>query len=388
MEKQKICIIGGSLTGLMTALSLSRLDCEIDLVTGSLNEKLKSNRSVAISQDNYYFLQSLNIFKSANNNFWPCSKIKLYTEITDQKFSETLEFNNYIKEPKQVFYMIENSKFIKNLMDKIKKIKSISVIKNEMIYEIAKSRSLKSVKFNNFKSKYNLVIVCAGNNSNLVKNLFPKVLLEHSYNETSISTILTHLPTENNTARQIFLDNEILALLPIADNKTSIVWSVKKNIYQKKDSIIKKKIKTYTKNFYKKIKFMHDVEYIDLKFLIRSKYYEDRILLFGDALHTVHPFCGQGFNMTLRDLLSLEEILKEKLNLGLDIGRIDILSEFSKEIKPRNFVHSVGIDFMKSFFSFKGKSLNKSRYNILKLLNNSHFIKDRFFNIADKGFKF
>ena len=233
MEKQKICIIGGSLTGLMTALSLSRLDCEIDLVTGSLNEKLKSNRSVAISQDNYYFLQSLNIFKSANNHFWPCSKIKLYTEITDQKFSETLEFNNYIKEPKQVFYMIENSKFIKNLMDKIKKIKSISVIKNEMIYEIAKSRSLKSVKFNNFKSKYNLVIVCAGSNSNLVKNLFPKVLLEHSYNETSISTILTHLPTENNTARQIFLDNEILALLPIADNKTSIVWSVKKNIYQK-----------------------------------------------------------------------------------------------------------------------------------------------------------
>ena len=157
----------------------------------------------------------------------------MYTEITDQKFSETLEFNNYIKEPKQVFYMIENSKFIKNLMDKIKKIKSISVIKNEMIYEIAKSRSLKSVKFNNFKSKYNLVIVCAGNNSNLVKNLFPKVLLEHSYNETSISTILTHLPTENNTARQIFLDNEILALLPIADNKTSIVWSVKKNIYQR-----------------------------------------------------------------------------------------------------------------------------------------------------------
>ena len=71
-----------------------------------------------------------------------------------------------------------------------------NLILNEMIYEIAKSRSLKSVKFNNFKSKYNLVIVCAGTNSNLVKNLFPKVLLEHSYNETSISTILTHLPTK------------------------------------------------------------------------------------------------------------------------------------------------------------------------------------------------
>ena len=51
----------------------------------------------------------------------------------------------------------------------------------------------------------------------------------------------------------------------------------------------------------------------DLNFLIRSKYYKDRILLFGDSLHTIHPFIGQGFNMTLRDLLSLERILKKKI---------------------------------------------------------------------------
>ena len=66
MEKQKICIIGGSLTGLITALSLSRLNCEIDLVTGNLNQKIKSNRTIAISQDNYYFLQSLNILSNLN----------------------------------------------------------------------------------------------------------------------------------------------------------------------------------------------------------------------------------------------------------------------------------------------------------------------------------
>ena len=387
MEKQKICIIGGSLTGLMSAISLSRLNCEIDLVIGNLNEKLKSNRTVAISQDNYFFLKNLNIFKLGKNEFWPCSKVKLYTETKSQKFAEAFEFNNYIKQQNQIFYMIENSKLIKNLINKIKEIKSISVIKNETIYEIANSGSLKSIKFNNFKSKYNLVIVCAGNNSNLVKNIFPNTQLEHPYNETSIATILTHLSTENNTARQIFLDNEILALLPISNTKTSIVWFVKKNGYKKKNLVIKKKIKNYTKNFYKKIKFTNSIEQVDLKFLIRSKYYEDRILLFGDALHTVHPFCGQGFNMTLRDLCSLEEILKDKLDLGLDIGRTDILSEFSKEVKPRNFVHSMGINFIKSFFSFRGKSFNRSRYNILKILNDSNFVKDKFFDIADKGFK-
>ena len=46
-----------------------------------------------------------------------------------------------------------------------------------------------------------------------------------------------------------------------------------------------------------------------LNFLIRNKYFEDRILLFGDSLHVVHPLTGQGFNMILRDLASLEKIL-------------------------------------------------------------------------------
>ena len=43
MEKQKICIIGGGLTGLVTAIVLSKLNCKIDLVTGSFNKSTKSS---------------------------------------------------------------------------------------------------------------------------------------------------------------------------------------------------------------------------------------------------------------------------------------------------------------------------------------------------------
>ena len=152
---------------------------------------------------------------------------------------------------------------------------------------------------------------------------------------------------------------------------------------EKNNFLLKKKIKFYTKNYLKDIKFTTNIEYKNLKFLIRNKYFQDRTLLFGDALHVIHPFAGQGFNMTLRDLASLEKILKKKINLGLDIGSLDILSEFSDEIKPRNFAFSIGVDFLKNSLSFK-----KLRNNALKILNKNNFAKNIFFNIADKGFKF
>jgi len=382
MKKQKICIIGGNLTGLVTAIALSKLNCQIDLITGNINQNHKSNRTIAISDNNFDFLNKLNIKKSLIKEMWPCSIMKLYTEIKNEKFSKVFELNNDNKQ-KKVFYMIENSKIMKLMTSKIRQIKSISIKSHEKISEIFTSGLLKSVKINNNKFKYNLIIVCAGNNSSLVKKLFSNQIIENFYKEISITAILNHSSLKNNTARQIFLDNGILALLPISNTKTSIVWSTKENMKEKNNFLLKKKIKFYTKNYLKDIKFATNIEFKNLKFLIRNKYFQDRTLLFGDALHVIHPFAGQGFNMTLRDLASLEKILNKKINLGLDIGSLDILSEFSDKIKPRNFAFSIGVDFLKNLLSFK-----KLRNNALKILNRSNFAKDIFFNIADKGFKF
>jgi len=382
MKKQKICIIGGNLTGLITAIALSKLNCQIDLITGNVNQNHKSNRTIAISENNLDFLNKLNITKSLKKEMWPCSKMQLYTEIKSEKFSELFEINNSHKE-KKIFYMLENSKIMKFMISKIKQIKSISIKSHEKISEITSSGVLKSVKINNKEFKYNLIIICAGNNSNLVKNLFNNQTIEKSYREISITAILNHKSLKNNTARQIFLNNEILALLPISNSKTSIVWSVKDNMKKKNVFLLKKKIKLYAKNYLKNVSFATNIEHRELKFLVRNQYFLDRILLFGDALHIVHPFVGQGFNMTLRDLISLKKILNKKINLGLDIGSSDILSEFSNEIKSGNFAFALGVDFLKNSFSFK-----KLRDDTLKILNKSNFAKDIFFNIADKGLKF
>ena len=87
MEKQKICIIGGSLTGLVTAISLSKINCDIHLITGNANKNQKSKRTIAISENNFEFLYKLNISKSLAKKIWPCSIMNLYTDILVGNFS-------------------------------------------------------------------------------------------------------------------------------------------------------------------------------------------------------------------------------------------------------------------------------------------------------------
>ena len=94
MEAQKVCIIGDGLTGLVTAITLSRLNLKIDLFTSNYNKKIKTNRKTAISNENYNFLKKMKIFKFPKKEFWPCINMRLYSADENEKFNEILEFNN------------------------------------------------------------------------------------------------------------------------------------------------------------------------------------------------------------------------------------------------------------------------------------------------------
>jgi len=395
MEKQKICIVGGGLTGLITAITLSKLNnISVDLVSNFNNKvNIKSIRTTAVSQNNYDFLKKLNVIECSKKRFWPCQEMKLYTQGHGENFLEIFDIKKKSEKNKKIFHMIENNILVKNMLREINNCKSIKLINKKKISKILTSGFLRSIKFEETKnSNYNLIILCTGNNSDLTNTVFNSQPYGHSYEEISITTLINHEHCTNDTARQIFLDNSIFALLPISNKKTSVVWTMKKNEINKSTNILdlffKKKIKKYAKGFYNNIKIVEKLEFKDINFLIRKKYFKNRVLLFGEGLHQVHPLAGQGFNMILRDLICLEKILKDKINLGLDIGNDDVLSEFSLKTKPRNFVYSMGIDLLKNSFSLKNKNISKVRNNVIAGLNKSNFAKEVFYNLANEGFKF
>ena len=71
----------------------------------------------------------------------------------------------------------------------------------------------------------------------------------------------------------------------------------------------------------------------ELRLTNLRNYYKDNILAFGDLLHKIHPLAGQGFNMSLRDIKLLSNLIDERMNLGLELNS-SICQEFQKK-NPR-----------------------------------------------------
>ena len=107
-------------------------------------------------------------------------------------------------------------------------------------------------------------------------------------------------------------------------------------------------------------------------------------MVFGDLLHRVHPLAGQGFNMTIRDIKILLDIIKKKLDIGLSLDN-SVNLEFQKRVKHKNFIFSNGVDFIHEFFNIERKMKTSFLSKSVKLISNYPSINKMFTKIADRG---
>ena len=389
MKKQKICVIGGGITGLTVATVLARYDLCVDLVDENFYKNFKTIRTTAISDSNYDFLKKLNISNYFDKLSWPSREMQLFDVDKNTKKIPILNFDRE-NEKNNILYTLVNSNFSKVLKQKIKKNQNINIKSNIRVSELFFAEGMKCIKTLDQKIlKYNLIIVCTGRNSSLTKRLLEDRYFDNDYNEISITFIISHSSINNNTSRQFFLKEGPLAFLPISNSKTSVIWSIKKDIFYEQENNIKiflsDKIKKLSKEIYKNTRIFSKVESHNLNSHSGDKCFKERVLVFGDALYSVHPLVGQGFNMILRDIQKLDEIIKKKIALGLDLGSSLILSEFNNDTRANNFVYSTGIKIIKKIFTTNNIIFKNLRnYSTLKLNKNKNF-KSFFINLADKG---
>ena len=343
----KICLLGNNLTNLVLANILIKKKINVDIISQSKQPLLTNTiRTIAISNENYEFLRQ-NI-KGFSNLGWPSEKIKIYS--AKNKSSELFEFKN---KNQSNFFLLKYSALY-NLMKKNKSLKFINL----------KNYNLNDIK----KRDYNLIINSELNNP-ITKKYFQKKI-EKNYKSLAHTAMIDHKKIENKIASQIFTKNGPLAFLPLSKNQTSIVFSNNSTKLMDKLSLLKI-INKYNHQYV--ITKISDVESVGIKFLVLRDYFFKNILSFGDLIHKVHPLAGQGFNMTIRDIKSLSNILEENIKLGIDDGET-IAENFQKINKHINFMYGLGIDTINSFFKFDSKLQNNLSGPLFKILKGNKFL--------------
>ena len=369
MSKQRICIVGDGLAGLMTVISLSQIPgIEVILIVKKSSRK-HDKRTTAISETNCKFVKD-NITGLPGKLFWPSKKIELFYETPREK----INFLNLSEKNSNLMYVFENGKIKSVLLKEISK-KRIKIIRGEI-------KNLDELK------RYDLAILCLGGQTKIYDRIIKQRSINKDYKEVAVTGYIKHKLKSLN-ASQFFLKEGPLAILPFSKNYFSFVWSLKKEFYIHKSNKINDFVKTKILEIFKTKQNLtiSNIQSYPISLSLKRQYYEKNILILGEGLHTIHPVAGQGFNLVLRDIKKLKEIIKYYSGLGISIKNSYALNDFYNSRKPENIIMGLGVDATHNFFK-QNKYLDPFKEVIVRNITNNKTLKKISKIISNQGLSF
>jgi 2-octaprenyl-3-methyl-6-methoxy-1,4-benzoquinol hydroxylase/2-octaprenylphenol hydroxylase len=196
--------------------------------------------------------------------------------------------------------------------------------------------------------------------------------------------VVAHVRTERpheNTAWQRFLSSGPLALLPLADGRSSIVWSLPEADAQRvlvlDDQAFLDELGLASDFQLGRIVATTPRAAFPLKLQLAERYQAERMVLLGDAAHAVHPLAGQGVNLGLRDVAELRDSLFAARTAGRDIGAEHVLRRYARRRRSADTLDALGFDALARIYAWQSPALVTARGLGVRLLDHLAPLKRR-----------
>ena len=356
-----IVIIGGGLIGASLGIVLHGHGLKVAILEANkLSVSTQPNyddRAIALAYGSRCIFEGMGLWSKMHELVTPINDI----HISDQGHFGVTRINHRDENVEALGYVITAREMGKVLLKSLKAKKDIHVISPATLTELkfATDHAICSVETASGTQELSTrLVIAADGGQSTVRKMLGFAASNRSYEQTAIIANISTELAHKNVAYERFTPNGPLALLPMPDERCAIVWTHANNQAQEimtlNDADFIQQLQKSFGNRLGRITNVGKRQAYPLSLVRAKQQSQHRLVLIGNAAHTLHPIAGQGFNLGLRDVAALAQLIIDAQKSHSDIGHIDLLSHYSKWRKHdqeiiTGFTHSLVKIFSTAF---------------------------------------
>ena len=323
-EHYDLVVLGGGLTGFAMAAAAATPGCSVLLIEARpLSDPLTvpfDGRVTAVARGSKLMLDGIGAWATMAEDAEPIRDIV----VGESGASSTVHYDHRDVGREPLGWIIENRHIKHALMQRAEKLPSIDVIApGEMArFDIASGHAKVTLK-DGRATGASLLAACEGKFSS-TRNQVGIDIRHWAYDQTAMVCTLAHEKPHHGRAIERFFHDGPFAMLPMTQQRSSIVWALD-------NSLASAIAKLPDDEFVAEVqdRFGWELGALSLEgprwsyplsLVWAHRYSSDRLVLVGDTARGIHPIAGQGWNIALRDVGTVAEILIDQKRLGLDPG--------------------------------------------------------------------
>lgn len=178
------------------------------------------------------------------------------------------------------------------------------------------------------------LLVAADGVRSFVRDAMQLPVRRWEYGQSAVVANITPERPHRHVAYERFTPSGPVALLPMNDQRCALVWTVAD---AELDQVLALDDATFIDRFQQR--FGHRLgrftrvgarQGYPLAMVRATESVRPRLAVIGNAAHTLHPIAGQGFNLGLRDVAALADVLADAIVAGEDIGELAVLQRYAQ----------------------------------------------------------
>lgn len=344
--QQEVIIVGGGMVGLSLALMLAKINIAVKLLEAIKypnydDENLApyhssfDARNSALSRRSVQIYQELGLWNALQEHATPILEVN----ITEQGSFGKARLKAEQEKVESFGQVIENAWLGRVLLTQVKKEPLIELIDGVQVTSLIQDTDFAYIEAQRGESSLKLqskLVIAADGRDSFCRKALGIGASEHDYDQVAIVTTVQTSKPHAHVGFERFSHLGPLALLPLpGEYRRSVVWPVKKGTEgewlgdENDQHFLDALQETYGDRAGKFQKTGKRFSF-PLSQVLAEKQAVGRVVLMGNAAHTIHPVAGQGFNLCMRDAHVLVRYLKEQQVQGTDLGDAGILQDYEK----------------------------------------------------------